>query len=104
MLSKEMSPSDGTQPVRYVIDQVRGLIPWPGATAELGGTQFKIFRVEDAGKTTGRAPGTVLALTKQGLEVACGQGGVALVRELQAQGGKRMAAPDYFRGHPIQID
>ena len=73
-------------------------------SAELGGTQFKICRVEDAGKTTGRAPGTVLALTKQGLEVACGQGGVALVRELQAQGGKRMAAPDYFRGHPIQID
>ena len=104
MLSKEMSPIDWTQPVRYVIDHVRGLIPWPVATAELGGTQFKIFRVEDAGKTTGRAPGTVLALTKQGLEVACGQGGVALVRELQAQGGKRMAAPDYFRGHPIQID
>lgn len=104
MLSKEMSPIDWTQPVRYVIDQVRGLIPWPVATAELGGTSFKIFRVEDAGKTTDRAPGAILALTKQGLEVACGQGGVALVRELQAQGGKRMPAPDYFRGHPIQID
>ncbi len=104
MLSKEMSPIDWTQPVRYVIDQVRGLIPWPVATAELGGVPFKIFRVEDTGKTTDRAPGTILALTKQGLEVACGQGGVALVRELQAQGGKRMPAPDYFRGHPIRID
>ena len=104
MLSKDMSPIDWTQPVRYVIDQVRGLIPWPVATAELGGTSFKIFRVEDIGKTTDRAPGAILALTKQGLEVACGQGGVALVRELQAQGGKRMPAPDYFRGHPIQID
>ena len=104
MLSKDMSPIDWTQPVRYVIDQVRGLIPWPVATAELGGVPFKIFRVEDTGKTTDRAPGTILALTKQGLEVACGQGGVALVRELQAQGGKRMPAPDYFRGHPIQID
>lgn len=104
MLSKDMSPIDWTQPVRYVIDQVRGLIPWPVATAELGGVPFKIFRVEDTGKTTDRAPGTILALTKQGLEVACGQGGVALVRELQTQGGKRMPAPDYFRGHPIQID
>lgn len=104
MLSKEMSPIDWTQPVRYVIDQVRGLIPWPVTTAQLGGTKFKIYRVEDTGKTTDRAPGTLLALTKQGLEVACGQGGVALVRELQAEGGKRMAAPDYFRGHPITID
>ena len=104
MLGRELSPMDWTRSAQALHDQVRGLLPWPAATAELGGTQFKIFRVEDAGKTTGRAPGTVLALTKQGLEVACGQGGVALVRELQAQGGKRMAAPDYFRGHPIQID
>ena len=42
MLSKEMSPIDWTQPVRYVIDQVRGLIPWPVATAELAGKRFKI--------------------------------------------------------------
>lgn len=104
MLSKEMSPIDWTQPVRYVIDQVRGLIPWPVATAKFGETNFKVYRVEDTGKTTNCVPGTLLALTKQGLEVACGQGGVALVRELQAEGGKRMSAPDYFRGHPILID
>ena len=28
----------------------------------------------------------------------------AAVRELQAKGGKRMPAPDYFRGHPITIE
>lgn len=102
MLSKEMSPIDWTEPVRYVIDHVRGLIPWPVATAELGGKRFKIFRVEDAGKQSDAAPGTLLALTKQGLEVACGDG-VAVIRELQAEGGKRMAAADYFRGHPIAL-
>ena len=50
-----------------------------------------------------KAPGTLLAVTKQGLEVACGDGSVLVVRELQAEGGKRMAAADYFRGHPIEI-
>ena len=44
-----------------------------------------------------------LALTKQGLEVVCGGGDVLVIRELQAEGGKRMAAADYFRGHPITI-
>jgi len=104
MLSKDMSPIDWSHTCREIIDQVRGLIPWPVATAELGGTKFKIYRVEPTGKTTEKAPGTLLALTKQGLEIACGGGDVLQITQLQAEGGKRMAAPDYFRGHPIQID
>ena len=103
MLSKELSPIDWTQCERYVIDQVRGLIPWPVATAELGGKRFKIFRVEATGKQTDQAPGTLLALDKKGLEIACGGGAVLRIAELQAEGGKRMRAADYFRGHPITI-
>ena len=29
---------------------------------------------------------------------------VGLITQLQAEGGKRMAAADYFRGHPIEIN
>lgn len=103
MLSKELSPIRWEQPLQHVIDQVRGLIPWPVATMELDGKRFKIFRVEDSGKTSDRSPGTIVAQTKQGLEVVCGDGRVAVITQLQAEGGKRMAAADYFRGHPIQI-
>ncbi|MCI5992655.1 MAG: methionyl-tRNA formyltransferase [Clostridiales bacterium] len=103
MLSKQMSPIDWTGTSRAVIDHVRGLIPWPVATAELDGKKFKIFRVERTQKQTDRAPGTLLALTKQGLEIACGDG-VLCITQLQAEGGKRMAAADYFRGHPIKIE
>ena len=85
------------------IDQVRGLIPWPVATACLGGTAFKIFRAEKTDQTTDKTPGTVLGLDKKGLLVACGEGGVLRVTQLQAQGGKRMAAADYFRGHPLEV-
>ena len=52
---------------------------------------------------TDTAPGTPVALTKQGLTVACGNGELVLLTQLQAPGGKRMAAPDYFRGHPIEL-
>ena len=103
MLSKSMSPIDWTQCARYVIDQVRGLIPWPVATTEIQGKKFKIYRVEKTGATSEQTPGTLVALTKQGLEVVCGGGEVLVIRELQAEGGKRMAAADYFRGHPITI-
>ena len=103
MLSKAMSPIDWSEPAQFVIDHVRGLIPWPVATAELGGKTFKIFRVEKTGKTTEKAPGTLLASTRQGLEIACGGGEVLVITELQAEGGKRMAASAYFNGHPIKL-
>lgn len=100
MLDKSMCPIDWSQTAQQVHDHVRGLHPWPVATAELAGTKFKIHStavVEGSGK-----PGTILALTKTGLRVACGEGAVE-IRSLQAEGGKRMAAADYFRGHPLEI-
>ena len=102
MLTKELSPVNWDNSARYVSDQVRGLIPWPVATAELCGTKFKIYRVSVEDKKTDAAPGTPLALTKKGLEVAC-RGEVVTVTELQAEGGKRMPAADYFRGHPVSL-
>ena len=100
MLSKDMSPIDWTKTAAQVHNHVRGLHPWPVATAQLAGTNFKIHQtvpVEGCGE-----PGSILALTKTGLVVACGEGAVE-IRILQAEGGKRMAAPDYFRGHPLEI-
>ena len=99
MLDKTMCAIDWTKTAQQVHNWVRGLHPWPVATAELNGTKFKIHTtavVEGSG-----APGTILGLTKTGLQVACGEGAIE-IRSLQAEGGKRMAAPDYFRGHPLE--
>ena len=100
MLDKTMCPIDWTLTAQQVHDRVRGLHPWPVATAELAGTKFKIHatRVVDGNGE----PGRILTLTKTGLVVACGQGAVEIL-SLQAEGGKRMSAPDYFRGHPVEI-
>ena len=102
MLDKSMCPIDWTKTACQVHNHVRGLHPWPVATAVIGGTFFKIHSTVVVDRETKREPGEVLALTKTGLQVACGQG-VVEIRSLQAEGGKRMAAPDYFRGHPLEI-
>ena len=104
MLSRELSPMDWTKPARTLHDQVRGLIPWPSATAELNGVKCKIFATAVLDETTGKAPGSVLAADKKGLKIACGEGTVLRIDILQAAGGKRMAAADYLRGHPIPVD
>ena len=103
MLTKALCPIDWTKSSREIIDHVRGLDPWPVATTELQGKRFKIYAVRPTDKTTQAKPGTLLALTKQGLEVAAGDGKVLVITVLQAEGGKRMAAPDYFRGHPLTL-
>ena len=100
MLDKAMCPIDFTKTARQVHNHVRGLHPWPVATMELQGKKFKIHAtavVDGEGK-----PGEILGLTKTGLVIACGEGAVE-IRSLQAEGGKRMAAPDYFRGHPLEM-
>lgn len=103
MLTKELCPIDWTKSRRQILDHVRGLDPWPVATTQIQGKRFKIYQVSPSDKTTDAAAGTLLGVTKQGLEVACGDG-VVTVTVLQAEGGKRMAAPDYFRGHPLVLD
>ena len=102
MLTKALCPIDWSKPRRRIIDQVRGLDPWPVATATIQDKRFKIYEVRPVERTTDQPAGTLLALTKQGLEIACGDG-VLVITRLQAEGGKRMAAADYFRGHPIAL-
>ena len=99
MLDKTMCPIDWSKTAQQVHNHVRGLHPWPVATADIQGKVFKIHAtrvVEGKGQ-----PGEILELTKTGLRVACGEGAVEIL-SLQAEGGKRMAAPDYFRGHPLE--
>ncbi len=102
MLDKSMSPIDWNKSAQQIHNQVRGLHPWPVATANLAGTNFKIHATRIVEGKTGAAPGSILALTKTGLRVACSEGAVEIT-SLQAEGGKRMAAPDYFRGHPLEL-
>lgn len=102
MLDKTMCSIDWSKTARQVHNHVRGMNPWPVATTEIQGKKFKVYATTVMDEQVDAAPGTILALTKTGLKIACGEGAVE-IRVLQAEGGKRMAAPDYFRGHPIEI-
>lgn len=101
MLSRELSPIDWSRSAREIHNQIRGLTPWPATTMELSGSTFKVYAAEETGETTGKPAGTLVGTDKRGICMACGDGKVLRVLELQAPGKKRMKAPDYLRGHPI---
>lgn len=103
MLSRELSPLDWSKPAQALHDQVRGLLPWPAATAEFGGVRCKVFSTDILEDITVSAPGTVVEAGNSGIVMACGGGGLLRIRELQPDGKKRMAAADFLRGHPLSV-
>lgn len=103
MLSRDLSPIDWTKSAHAINCQIRGLIPWPAASAVVDGRAMKVFKSQETGEETSAEPGTVLSADKRGIAVACGDGKVLCLTEIQADGGKRMPVADYLRGHPIQL-
>lgn len=102
MLSRALCPIDWTMSARDIHNKVRGLTPWPATSTDAFTEQpVKVYAAVETGENTGKAPGTVLKADKEGIDVACGDGKVLRILELQAPGSRRMAAADYLRGHPI---
>lgn len=103
-LSKDESPIDWSRSPREIIKHICGMNPWPAASAELGSVSFKIFAAEYTDNQSSAPCGAVVSADpKRGIEVACGGGSTLLITQLQAPGGKRMAAGDYLRGHPMNV-
>lgn len=103
MLGRELSTIDWTHSAQEIHNQVRGLLPWPTAITEaINGAPMKLYRTQITGESTTMAPGRIISTSKQGIDMACGDGKVLRILELQAAGKKRMNAADYLRGNPIQ--
>ena len=100
-LSRDLGPVDWQQPAAVIHNRVRGLVPWPGVTARFGDVDVKLWRTAVRDTPHAEAPGTVTAVTPEGLLVACGTGHL-LIHELQPANRRRMAASDFAQGHRVQ--
>lgn len=100
-ISREMRRLHWELSALEVTGWIRGLDPRPGAASLWRGRVLKVFGAR-LKKSEGSlaAPGTVLGLTPQGLEIACGQGSVT-VQEVQLAGHKRLEAAEFLRGQSL---
>lgn len=99
MLTKDLCPIDFSRSALEIHNQIRGLSPWPVATAMWQGKRLKIFRSELGEKTT--APAGTIVSTDGAIAVACGDHTVLRILELQQEGKKRMSAANFLIGHAI---
>ena len=103
VLDKRMSVVDWSKSAQEVHNLIRGLDPWPVAVTTRGEVRLKLFQSRLTGKATSLPAGSVTeADPKKGLFVACGDGQVLQITEIQMVGKKRMSAGDYLRGHGIE--
>ena len=104
MLSRDLCPIDWSLSAKAIHNKVRGLVPWPATSTDAFTHEpVKVFAVTETGDRTNKAPGTVVAANKSGIDIACGDGMVLRILELQAPGSRRMASAAYLAGHPIQV-
>lgn len=97
MLDRSVGVLDFSQSAQQVHDRIRGLSPWPCASATNGGRRFKILGSLMSDVHTEEECGTIISTSP--LLVACADGTVIEITQLQEEGGKRMSAADYLRGH-----
>jgi len=92
-LDKAEARLDFTRPAIELERQVRAFDPWPVAEGEIGGEMLRIWAaraVEGKG-----VPGAVIGMSRDGIDIACGDGALR-VTALQRAGGKRITAADYL--------
>ena len=102
MLDKQMGLIDWNQSGRSIDCVVRGLNPWPTAYTYHEDKLLKIWEVEAVEyEEDSMVPGQVADIIPDAGILVKTQDGALLIKEIQAQGGKRMKMSDYMRGHAI---
>jgi len=94
-LDKAQARLDWQQPAAQLALRVRAFNPWPITEAVLAGERVRIHGAVALELAHAQPPGTVLAASRQGIDIACGQGALRL-RVLQREGGKAITAADYL--------
>jgi methionyl-tRNA formyltransferase len=104
-LKKEDGLIDWNKPAVIIYNQIRGVMPWPGAFTHYKGKLLKVHKakgvVQEAcpGK---HSSGEVVGISKEGVIVATAKD-CLILEELQLEGGRRMPAREFVIGHKISL-
>lgn len=102
MMDRDLGHVDFSKDAKSIHNLVRGTIPWPGAWCMLGDKKMKIWKSKVVKSNSSKPAGTVLAVDKNGIEVACGENSLLIV-ELQMPNKKRMEVSEYIKGNSIEL-
>ncbi|WP_343882170.1 methionyl-tRNA formyltransferase [Rhodanobacter caeni] len=98
-LDKAEAKLDFRRPAIELERQVRAFDPWPVAEGEIADEHLRIWAALAIDTPHQATPGSVIAASRDGIDVACGQGALRVLA-VQRAGGKRIGAADYLNARP----
>jgi methionyl-tRNA formyltransferase len=101
-LKREQGRLIWSKSAREIVNQVRGLCPWPVAETQWRDMNLRVHSSKNLEQPSGNGKaGEILEITKEGVRVAAPNGsGSVLITEIQPPGKKKMGAYDFTLGHP----
>jgi len=101
-MKKEVGLIDWGASAVNIYNQIRGVVPWPGAFTSYRRKMLKIFQAQVLPIFPSHKPsaGEVIRADKHGIVVACARGFLEIT-ELQLEAGKRMSAQNFIIGHKL---
>jgi methionyl-tRNA formyltransferase len=94
-LDKAEAKLDFSRPASELGRKVRAFNPWPVAEAEIAGERIRVWSAVALPGPRFPAPGAMVAASKRGIDIGCGEG-VLRVLTLQRAGGRVIDAADYL--------
>ena len=94
-LEKSEARLDWNQPAIVLERKVRAFSPWPVAEAMVNGERLRIHEAHARSVEHKTTPGNVLAMSRDGLDIACADGALRLT-VVQREGGRTLPIADYL--------
>lgn len=105
-LKKEFGLIDWEKSAVDIHNHVRGCLNWPSSFTYYQGKLVKILKtklIQYNEDFTVAKPGKIVGVSKNGIVVACGLGGLN-IDELQMEGSRKLRIDEFITGHRISVD
>jgi methionyl-tRNA formyltransferase len=100
-LQKQEAVIDWQQSAVQILRQINAFNPWPVAQTLWRDDTLRIWQAELGNEQNDAAPGTVTAVSKQGIDVATGSGKLRIT-QLQVPGKRAMQVQDFLNANTIE--